>query len=171
MTQNQIVTALLAAARSAVATTLGERAEVVWPLIESEARAAAEEAARELIQVVAEPAKDGTNAAKIRAEDRTAGRPAAKIPAEGWTPGRCQTWSTRHTVTVTGVTGQKKEIVSFVYDVKGATYSFAGIERSRVTHGSDGSPFHGTEKLGSTAVSREVWIRVYKEDKARRSYY
>lgn len=57
MTQDQIVTALLAAARSAVATTLGVRAEVVWPLIEGEARAAAEEAARELSALLAVPTK------------------------------------------------------------------------------------------------------------------
>lgn len=53
MTRDQIASVLLAAARSAVAAALGERAAVVWPLIESEARQAAEEAARELLEVVA----------------------------------------------------------------------------------------------------------------------
>jgi len=57
MTKDQIASALLAAARSAVATTLGVRAEVVWPLIEGEARAAAEEAARELSALLAVPTK------------------------------------------------------------------------------------------------------------------
>jgi hypothetical protein len=57
MTQDQIVTALLAAARSAVAATLGERAEVVWPLVEPEAGQAAEEAARELLALLAVPTK------------------------------------------------------------------------------------------------------------------
>jgi hypothetical protein len=57
MTQDQIVMALLLAARSAVATTLGERAEVVWPMVEPEARAAAEEIARELLEVMAAPTK------------------------------------------------------------------------------------------------------------------
>jgi hypothetical protein len=55
MTQDQIVTALLAAARSAVAATLGERAEVVWPLVEPEARQTAEESARELLALLAVP--------------------------------------------------------------------------------------------------------------------
>ena len=53
MTKDQIASALLSAARSAVATTLGERAAVVWPLVEPEARQAAENAARELLEVVA----------------------------------------------------------------------------------------------------------------------
>ena len=95
-------------------------------------------------------------------------RPTANIPTKGWTPGRLQTWNVRHTV---AVTAQTKEIVSFVYDVKGSTYGFVGIERSHVTRAPDGSPFHGTEKLGSTAVSKNVWVRVYKEDRARRRYY
>jgi hypothetical protein len=95
-------------------------------------------------------------------------RPTANIPTKGWTPGRLQTWNVRHTV---AVTTQTKETVWFVYDLKGSSYSFAGIERPHVVRASDGSPIHGTENLGSTAVSRAVWIRVYKEDRARRSYY
>lgn len=67
MTRDQIASVLLAAARSAVAATLGERAEVVWPLVEPEARAAAEESARELLEVMAasEPLT-GTKARTIR---------------------------------------------------------------------------------------------------------
>lgn len=51
----QIVSALMAAARAAVTATLGERAKLVWPLIEEEARAAARESARELAELLAVP--------------------------------------------------------------------------------------------------------------------
>lgn len=61
MTQDQIASALLSAARSAVSATLGVRAEVVWPLVEPEARQAAEESARELLEVMA-----GTKARTLR---------------------------------------------------------------------------------------------------------
>ena len=61
MTSDQIVSALLLAARSAVTSALGERAEVVWPMLEGEARAAAEEAASELAAILAnEPSRAGS---------------------------------------------------------------------------------------------------------------
>lgn len=57
MNQFQIVSALMESARSAVTATLGERAEVVWPMLEGEARRAAEEAAGELAALLEAPAE------------------------------------------------------------------------------------------------------------------
>ena len=89
MTSDQIVSALLAAARSAVTATLGERAEVVWPMIEGEARQAAEESASELAALLEapEPKKeepiDPKNTPKVReAIEAAMGR--REIPEEGF---------------------------------------------------------------------------------------
>jgi hypothetical protein len=67
VTSDQIVSALLLAARSAVTATLGERAAVVWPMLEGEARQAAEEAASELAALL--PAKAAETKKEARKPD------------------------------------------------------------------------------------------------------
>lgn len=82
MTQDQIVTALLSAARSAVAATLGERAAVVWPLVEPEARQAAEDAARELLALLAVPEPVRARARVIAGEHTKKKFPIWTVPIE-----------------------------------------------------------------------------------------
>lgn len=70
MTSDQIVSALLSAARSAVSATLGERAQVMWPMLEGEARQAAEEAASELAALLVAPGPPPARAAETKKEVR-----------------------------------------------------------------------------------------------------
>lgn len=93
--------------------------------------------------------------------------PTAKLPSEGWTPGRVTTWDSRHTVAVS----TKEGPVQFIFDVKGRTYRFSGVERTVVKHDDQGSPIHGTEKLGPNIVARATWMRIYKADAVRRGYF
>ena len=77
-----------------------------------------------------------------------------------WQPGRVAVYGTAHRIFVDGVT--------LVYQVEGrGRYMFLGVER--VETGADGTPL--VFRLGSAAVPRATYRRLYDQDAQRRSYY
>lgn len=90
------------------------------------------------------------------------------LKSDDWKPGQIEAYP-KHTISASCKSGS----VNLVYEIGRGSFTFLGVERVR---SDPASQFAGdlpaiVEHLPWTAVPKATWLRIYRADRQRRSYF